>query len=177
MKKGGNKGASTTSGRAFEDRLGVAELLSASGYLVTEVSKNISAVSLDGDVVGFLTKKRGFYDWLDFSGIERQQQPWEFEPDLVFANLKQNTIHILEMKTQSTKGSVDEKLFGVAYRVSYFRGFVEGTSWTSTFTYVLAGSEFLERREGKYRGLFKYIIESEGGYVFERDFGLETLGL
>ena len=177
MKKDGRKGNSTQTGKAFEDRLGIAATLIKMGFGLASPTKSVVQVQKSGKTVGYLTKGRGFYHLLDHLGISRVERPWEFRPDEVFLNLNTKTVYILELKTQTTKGSVDEKLFGVAYRVDYFKSFFEESELKVEFKYVLAGTEFYQKREGKYRDLFRYIVSSDADYIFEQDFNLRVLGI
>jgi hypothetical protein len=174
---GGKGGGNTKSGKDFEDRLSLAKLLQEEGYDLIDAVQGVLEVRRDSKNVGFLTKKRGFYRWLDHAGITRSKRAWEFEPDAVFVNSQTRTVHILEMKTQSTGGSVDEKLFGVSYRVKYYESYFENTAWRSKLHYVLAGSEFYEKKDTKYSELFKYILDCEAGYSFEPNFSLQLVGL
>lgn len=96
-----------------------------------------------------------------------------FEPDLVFFDYENRTIVIVEMKTQSKDGSVDEKLETVDFKRRQYKRLAADSSFSNVeFNWVL-DSKFLEP---KYDNVKSYLYARDS-YFEVGQVSLALLGL
>ena len=107
MNKGGKGGGNTITGLTYEGQVDLSEFLDKQeGYSVNE-----SEVYYKGKLVAYVFKKNGFYKFLEDNGINWQEHiSRKLYPDNCIYVLINNTLFIIEVKYQQSKGSVDEKL-------------------------------------------------------------------
>lgn len=107
MKKDGTGGGNTITGLIYEGKVDLATFLaSQEGYTVMD-----SYVYYEGDLVARIFKKHGFYNFLSENGVDWTKHiSSKLLPDNCIYVIVNNTLFIIEVKTQNVGGSVDEKL-------------------------------------------------------------------
>lgn len=107
MKKDGIGGGNTITGLIYEGKVDLATFLaSQEGYTVMD-----SYVYYEGNLVARIFKKHGFYNFLSENGVDWTKHiSSKLLPDNCIYVIVNNTLFIIEVKTQNVGGSVDEKL-------------------------------------------------------------------
>lgn len=185
MKKGGVGGANTKTGLAFELKTDLPTFISK--------QKNYRVKHSDTTKTGKIRKinKRWkvFYKNEEIAEIFQQHGLYRyFEeikydytkviskkllPDDAIFVISNNTVHIIEKKTQSTSGSVDEKLQTCDFKLKQYRKLFSPLNKEVTYSYLLDKSWF-DRKE--YKDVLDYIISVGCKYYFNY-IPLDVLGL
>lgn len=163
MKKGGTGAAITyQNGLKFEREVELADLLESRGYKLVE-NEIGNAVFLEEDELGILLKKYGLYRFLDSKGIDYKDYiSKRLLPDNAFVNFKNNTFYILEVKFQSTSGSVDEKLQTCHYKLRQYNKLLSKLGYIVKFSYIL--NDWF--KDLGYRDTLGYVEETGCSYYF-----------
>jgi len=173
MIKDGKGGANTTSsGLNFEDKVDLADMLMAKGFLLggSFVGKTLHDKN---DVRGLLFKKHGLYKFLRRERVDfRRILSKKLLPDNVFLNYANKTAYVIEVKYQVTAGSVDEKLQTCHFKLGQFRKLFEPLGYHVQFCYVL-NAWF---RKDEYRDTLNYIQNCGCSYFF-KEVDVAYLGL
>ena len=107
MIKGGVGGGNTITGLIYEGKVDLATYLSQQKNYEVKGSD----VLYNGDVVAYVIKKHEFYRFLKANGVDGKKIiSSQLLPDNCIYVIVNNTLFIIEVKNQSVKGSVDEKL-------------------------------------------------------------------
>ena len=126
-------------GLKYEEETNLEKALRAEGFRLEvaylnknkKVSPNAFEV-FDGDqLVGYLVSQWRLYDYLH-KVISSESSGWKMplskklKPDEAFVNLLDKTLYIVEKKTQSGSGSVDEKLQTFPFKIRQYKRLVNG---------------------------------------------------
>ena len=107
MIKGGTGGGNTKTGLIYEGKVDLATFIAEQENYTVEGNN----VLYDGECVAHVFKKHDFYKYLKTQGINWQDHiSKQLLPDNAIYVIVNNTMFILEVKTQNVAGSVDEKL-------------------------------------------------------------------
>ncbi|MBO4108103.1 PD-(D/E)XK nuclease superfamily protein [Streptococcus suis] len=193
MIKGGVGGANTLTGLAFELKTDLPTFIAnQSGYEVIENDYDIKVskktgnsiktkrkatsrwlVKFNGQVVATIFQKHGLYRYFDEVGLDYHTIiSKKLLPDDSIFVMKNNTVFIIEKKTQSTEGSVDEKLQTCDFKLKQYKKLFSPLNKEVKYYYLL-DKWFLDP---KYKDTLDYIISVGCDYRFEyiplKEFGL-----
>ncbi|MDX1922861.1 MAG: hypothetical protein SFW65_07020 [Alphaproteobacteria bacterium] len=175
MKKGGKGGANTKSGLIFEKAIDFKTILiGTNGYAVRPVKgKAGTGIFYHDKLVAFNYAKNDFYKFL-----KERNVVWEDKiskrllPDDALLVIIRDTLFIIEVKTQTVEGSVDEKLQTCDFKRKQYQKLVADLELKVEYVYVL-NSWF---KKPKYKDVLDYISSVNCHYVFEK-IPLKWLGL
>jgi hypothetical protein len=160
MKKGGIGGGRTVTGLKFEERiyllLGIARV---PGYTVVE-----DDIIYQNTKVAQSLRKNKLYVFLASQGIDyRDYLSKKLLPDDAILVPSTNTIYIIEMKFQSTEGSVDEKLQTCDFKKKHYIKLLYTLNLNVEYIYIL--NDWYEAP--KYRDVKQYILSVGCKYYIE----------
>lgn len=157
---GGKGGANTKSGLAFEGKTDLATFLNAQkGYQVKE-----DKVFFEGELVGRIFKKHGFYKFLEELEIEwKSLISKKLLPDDSIFVIVANTLFIIECKFQQVAGSVDEKLQTCDFKRKQYQKLLAPANIEVEYIYLL--SDWFKKLE--YKDVLDYIHSVHCFYFFE----------
>ena len=170
MITGGVGGANTKTGFAYEGKVDLKTFLSQqSGYRVDG-----SIVFYHDEEVAQIFKKQELYSqFLSPRGIDRKKCiSSQLLPDNGIYVIINNTVFIIEVKTQNTTGSVDEKLQTCDFKKKQYQKLFFPLNIEVQFTYIL--DDWF--RQPKYKDVLDYIISVGCQYYFQY-IPLQKLGL
>lgn len=170
MITGGVGGANTKTGLAYEGKVDLKTFLSQqSGYRVDG-----SIVFYHDEEVAQIFKKHELYSqFLSPRGIDwKKCISSQLLPDNGIYVIINNTVFIIEVKTQNTTGSVDEKLQTCDFKKKQYRKLFFPLNIEVQFTYIL--DDWF--RQPKYKDVLDYIISVGCQYYFQY-IPLQKLGL
>ncbi len=160
MIKNGKGGGNTRTGLIFEGQTDLSTFLSQQdGYEVEN-----GYVYYQGNEVARIFKKHGFYRFLKEIGID-----WEsilskkLLPDDSIYVIINNTMFIIECKSQQVGGSVDEKLQTCDFKKKQYQRLLYGANIQVEYVYLL--NDWF--RDSKYKDVLDYIISVHCHYYFE----------
>ena len=193
MKKGGVGGANTKTGLAFELKTDLPNFISKqSGYEVVENDFDIKLVKRTGEVrkikrsstarwivnfegekVAEIFQKHGLYRYFDEVDLNYKAIiSKKLLPDDSIFVMDNNTVFIIEKKTQKTQGSVDEKLQTCDFKLKQYKKLVSPLNKEVKYYYLL-DEWFLN---SNYKDVLDYIISVGCYYRFNyiplKEFGL-----
>lgn len=170
MITGGVGGANTKTGLAYEGKVDLKTFLSQqSGYRVDG-----SIVFYHDEEVAQIFKKHELYSqFLSPRGIDwKKCISSQLLPDNGIYVIINNTVFIIEVKTQNTTGSVDEKLQTCDFKKKQYQKLFFSLNIEVQFTYIL--DDWF--RQPKYKDVLDYIISVGCQYYFQY-IPLQKLGL
>ena len=170
MITGGVGGANTKTGLAYEGKVDLKTFLSQqSGYRVDG-----SIVFYHDEEVAQIFKKHELYSqFLSPRGIDwKKCISSQLLPDNGIYVIINNTVFIIEVKTQNTTGSVDEKLQTRDFKKKQYQKLFFPLNIEVQFTYIL--DDWFRRP--KYKDVLDYIISVGCQYYFQY-IPLQKLGL
>ncbi|WP_289740954.1 hypothetical protein [Muribaculum intestinale] len=170
MITGGVGGANTKTGLAYEGKVDLKTFLSQqSGYRVDG-----SIVFYHDEEVAQIFKKHELYSqFLAPRGIDwKKCISSQLLPDNGIYVIINNTVFIIEVKTQNTTGSVDEKLQTCDFKKKQYQKLFFPLNIEVQFTYIL--DDWF--RQPKYKDVLDYIISVGCQYYFQY-IPLQKLGL
>ncbi len=169
MKKHGKGGGNTISGLKFEENGSLYKLfLRDSNYSI-----NRDNIYYKGEVVAHILSKHILYRYLKEKGINYKNIiSKKLIPDEAIYVTESNTLFIIEMKSQETNGSVDEKLQTCDFKRQQYIRLVQPLDMRVKYSYVLSNWF----RKDQYKDVLKYILSTGCNYHFEQ-FPLQELGL
>ena len=170
MITGGIGGANTLTGLIFEGKVDLKTFLNQQpGYKVVG-----SHVFYLGEEVGQIFKKNELYSqFLEPRGIDwRNCISSKLLPDNGIYVIINNTVYIIEVKTQNVKGSVDEKLQTCDFKKKQYQKLFFPLNIEVQYIYIL--DEWF--RNPKYKDVLDYIISVGCQYYFQY-IPLQKLGL
>lgn len=173
-------------GLKFEELTDLGKRLLQKGYAIEEIKEQGNLVQsgwkvklASGEDYGLIVKKNGFYRHIlvpnDIKWADRVSK--KLEPDDCFLSLKSGKFTIIEKKSQSGNGSVDEKLQTADFKLKTYKKLmagvlVNGEPVKIQFCYLLDGWF----NKACYKDVFAYIEEVDCKYFFG-EVPLEYLGV
>lgn len=169
-------GAQTNkNGIAFEDLTNLGNLIGGSTYIIKNCIEKSShkqagweIYSSKGKKIGLIAKQHGFYrHFLEPNGVDWQKIiSKQLMPDDCYFSFVTGTLTIIEKKTQSGAGSVDEKLQTADFKLKTYQNLtagvkIDGKPIKVKFCYLL--DRWFEKQ--CYSDVLKY-IESVGCHYF-----------
>ena len=161
MIKGGTGGRNTITGLIFEGKTDLATFLSKQkGYLVDKEKR----VFYNEQEVAKIFKKNGFYKFLEKLNINWEEiLSKKIIPDDSIYVLINNTLFIIECKSQQVGGSVDEKLAACDFKKKQYQKLLYRAKIEVEYIYIL-NNWF---RDPKYKDILDYIISVGCQFYFE----------
>lgn len=118
-------------------------------------------------------KKHAFYDYLKTKGINwKEHISKQLLPDNAIYVIVNNTMFILEVKTQNVAGSVDEKLQTCDFKKKQYQKLLSQLNMEVQYIYIL--DDWF--RKPQYKDVLDYIISVGCQYYFNY-IPLQKLGL
>lgn len=169
MIKGGKGGDNTLTGLNFEKERDILKLLAGRrGYKVKE-----NVIYFKGKEVAKSYKKYDFYKFLEAKNVDYKiLLSKRLLPDEALYVIVNNTLFIIEMKTQVVQGSVDEKLQTADYKKKQYEKLLLPLKIKVEFIFVL--SEWF--KHPKYKDSLRY-IKSVGCDYYFMEIPMKRLGL
>lgn len=170
MKKGGTGGANTRTGLIFEAKVDLKEFLNqqkdyaVSGNSVFYKEEEVGHVFSHYELYSKFLKPRGI-DW-------RNHISAQLLPDNGIYVIANNTAHIIEVKTQNGRGSVDEKLQTCDFKKKQYQKLFFPLNIEVKYMYIL--DDWFKKP--KYKDTLDYIISVGCQYYFQY-IPLHKLGL
>ena len=159
MIEGGTGGGNTITGLLYEAKVELVDFLNQiKGYCVKGIE-----VYYNDKVVAYTFKKHGLYRFLKSQGVDwKKHISSKLLPDNCIYVIVNNTLFIVEVKTQHTSGSVDEKLQTCDFKKKQYRKLVSVLNYEVEFLYIL--DEWF--KQPKYKDVLDYIISVGCQYYF-----------
>lgn len=159
MKKNGVGGGNTITGLIYEGKVDLAIFLaSQKGYTVAG-----SYVYYEKNLVARIFKKHSFYIFLAERGVDWTKHiSSKVLPDNCIYVIVNNTLFIIEVKTQNVNGSVDEKLQTCDFKKKQYQKLLSQLNIEVEYVYIL--DEWF--RAPKYKDVLDYIISVRCQYYF-----------
>lgn len=169
MIKGGVGGGSTTTGLNFEKESDVLTLLSKTkGYAV---KRNV--IYYEGKEVATSYRKYGLYRYLQERGVDyKRYVSKRLVPDEAIYVICNNTLFVIELKSQRGPGSVDEKLQTCDFKKKQYQKLMAPLNIEVEFIFIL--SKWFEKPA--YKDSLDYVI-SVGCHYYFQYLPLHKLGL
>ncbi|HCC88061.1 MAG TPA: hypothetical protein DEQ17_07710 [Prevotella sp.] len=169
MKKGGTGGGNTITGLIYEGEVDLSTFIAEQ----KDYTVNGSEVLYNGECVAYIFKKYDFYRYLKTKGVDwRKHISRQLLPDNAIYVIVNNTMFILEVKTQQKSGSVDEKLQTCDFKKKQYQKLLFQLNMEVEYIYVL--DEWF--KQSKYKDVLDYIISVGCQYYFNY-IPLQKLGL
>ena len=174
MKKGGVGGANTKTGLIFEKRVSLRELFqSLPGYSVQQFDGAGLLLYYDDDLVARMFEKHAFYKFLTEEGVDWQSiLSKRLLPDDALLVVVRETLFVVEVKFQQTRGSVDEKLQTCDFKRKQYVKLTHSLGLKVEYVYVL--NDWFKKPE--YEDTLDYIHSVNCHYRFN-EIPLSWLGL
>ena len=170
MKKGGIGGANTKTGLHFEGKVDFLTFVkSQKNYSVKE-----NTIFYNGEKVAASFKKHGLYKYLEKNGIDYSKFiSRKLLPDDAIFVITNNTFFILEIKSQTVDGSIDEKLQTCDFKIKQYRKLLSQLNVEVEYIYIL--DDWF--KNSKYKDVLDYVISISGcSYCFNY-LPLQKIGL
>ena len=159
MKKGGTGGGNTITGLIYEGEVDLSTFIAEQ----KDYTVNGSEVLYNGECVAYIFKKYDFYRYLKTKGVDwRKHISRQLLPDNAIYVIVNNTMFILEVKTQQKSGSVDEKLQTCDFKKKQYQKLLFQLNMEVEYIYVL--DEWF--KQSKYKDVLDYIISVGCQYYF-----------
>lgn len=169
MKKGGIGGANTQTGIKFEADV---DLLTKLGQLRGYEIKG-NAIYYHGNEVARSYKKNALYIFLKEQNIDYKNYiSKKLLPDDAIYVIKDNTVYIIEVKSQIVAGSVDEKLQTCDFKKKQYQKIFSSLNYEVEYIYIL--SDWF--RKEVYKDVRDYIV-SVGCRLYFEYLPLQEIGL
>ena len=134
MKKGGTGGGNTITGLIYEGKVDLATFIAEQKNYAVEGND----VFYCGKCVAHVFKKHAFYDYLKTKGINwKEHISKQLLPDNAIYVIVNNTMFILEVKTQNVAGSVDEKLQTCDFKKKQYQKLLSQLNMEVQYIYIL----------------------------------------
>lgn len=168
MVKGGTGGGNTITGLIYEGKVDLATYLSQQ----QDYEVNGTEVLYKGEAVAYVFKKHDFYRFLK-NGVDwKEIISSQLLPDNCIYVIVNNTLYIIEVKSQKVTGSVDEKLQTCDFKRKQYIKLLSRLNIEVEYVYILS-SWF---KNHKYKDVLDYIISVNCHYYFDY-IPLQKLGL
>ena len=169
MKKGGTGGGNTKTGLIYEGKVDLETFIAAQKNYTVKGSE----VLYNGECVAHIFKKYTFYKYLEAKGVDwRKHLSRQLLPDNAIYVIVNNTMFILEVKTQHGEGSVDEKLQTCDFKKKQYQKLLFQLNMEVEYIYIL--DEWF--KHPKYKDVLDYVISVGCQYYFNY-IPLQKLGL
>ena len=169
MKKGGTGGGNTITGLIYEGKVDLATFIAEQKNYAVEGNN----VFYCGKCVAHVFKKHAFYNYLKTKGINWEEHiSKQLLPDNAIYVIVNNTMFILEVKTQNVAGSVDEKLQTCDFKKKQYQKLLSQLNMEVQYIYIL--DDWF--RKPQYKDVLDYIISVGCQYYFNY-IPLQKLGL
>lgn len=169
MVKGGTGGGNTITGLIYEGKVDLATYLSQQ----QDYEVNGTEVLYKGEAVAYVFKKYDFYRFLKKNGVDwKEIISSQLLPDNCIYVIVNNTLYIIEVKSQKVTGSVDEKLQTCDFKRKQYIKLLSRLNIEVEYVYILS-SWF---KNHKYKDVLDYIISVNCHYYFDY-IPLQKLGL
>lgn len=175
MKKDRIGGSNTTTGAAFEEKVELETFLSRQkGYFVKD-----NNVYFNQNPIARLCKKHNFYKYLQEYSIQWDKIiSKQLLPDDAIHVTKNDTMFIIEYKSQKVPGSVDEKITTCDFKKDQYKKLLPNIVNIVEYIYILEG---VFEAKSQYEDHLNYIIQKGCRYYFASDWKdlkpLQELGL
>ncbi|MDD3324514.1 MAG: hypothetical protein PHN38_05280 [Sulfurospirillaceae bacterium] len=164
MVKNGIGGANTQTGAIFENEVDIIEFLATSveGYSVVKHQGYID-ILFNNECVAKSFRKHQLYKYLDFCKVDwKKILSKKLLPDEAIYVIKENTVFIIEMKSQVVAGSVDEKLQTCGFKLIQYKKLFAPLNYEVEYLYIL--NDWFKKPE--YQDVLDYIIYTGCKYYF-----------
>ena len=169
MKKGGTGGGNTITGLIYEGKVDLATFIAEQKNYTVEDNE----VFYCGEHVAYVFKKHAFYIFLETKGINwKDHISKKLLPDNAIYVIVNNTMFILEVKTQHVAGSVDEKLQTCDFKKKQYQKLLSQLNMEVQYIYIL--DDWFKHPQ--YKDVLDYII-SVGCQFYFSYIPLQKLGL
>lgn len=169
MKKGGTSGGNTKTGLIYEGKVDLATFIAEQENYTVKGND----VFYCEESVAHVFKKHAFYDYLKTKGINwKEHISKQLLPDNAIYVIVNNTMFILEVKTQNVAGSVDEKLQTCDFKKKQYQKLLSQLNMEVQYIYIL--DDWF--RKPQYKDVLDYIISVGCQYYFNY-IPLQKLGL
>ncbi len=169
MKKGGTGGGNTKTGLIYEGKVDLATFIATQ----KEYAVKGNEVFYCEVCVAHVFKQHAFYDYLKTKGINwKEHISKQLLPDNAIYVIVNNTMFILEVKTQNVAGSVDEKLQTCDFKKKQYQKLLSQLNMEVQYIYIL--DDWF--RKPQYKDVLDYIISVGCQYYFNY-IPLQKLGL
>ena len=168
MIRGGIDGSNTQTGNKYKEVifLEILRYIQNRNYSIKESSDGISKqiIHQNGNIIGNIFTEKKFYKFFNIDWKDKISK--EIRPDIgIFIN---KTLIVIECKSQSVNGSVDEKLQTCDFKKSQYEKLMFGSNIKVEYIYVL-NSYF---SDSKYKDVLDYIKSVKCYYYFEDQIGI-----
>jgi hypothetical protein len=164
MVRGGIGGGNTQTGAIFENEVDIIEFLATSvdGYSIIQNKTHID-ILFEGINVAKSFRKHQLYKYLEFCKVEwKKILSKKLLPDEAIYVIKENTIFIIEMKSQTVAGSVDEKLQTCGFKLIQYKKLFASLNYEVEYLYIL--NDWFKKQE--YKDVLDYVIYTGCKYYF-----------
>lgn len=164
MVKNGTGGGNTITGAIFENETDIIEFLSANvdGYSITRLDGYVE-IFFDGVSVAKSFRKHQLYKYLELNGVDwRDVLSKKLLPDEAIYVIKENTVFIIEMKSQIVAGSVDEKLQTCGFKLLQYKKLFAPLNYEVEYIYIL--NDWFRKKE--YKDVLDYVLQTGCKYYF-----------
>lgn len=169
MIKGGTGGGNTKTGLIYEGKVDLATFIAEQKNYTVEGNN----VLYKDECVAHVFKKHDFYKYLKTQGINWQEHiSKQLLPDNAIYVIVNNTMFILEVKTQNVAGSVDEKLQTCDFKKKQYQKLLFQLNMEVEYIYIL--DDWFKKPQ--YKDVLDYIISVGCQYYFNY-VPLQKLGL
>jgi len=170
MKKGGIGGANTKTGLYFEGEVDFLTFIKKQKNYSVEGSE----IFYKNEKVAASFKKYEFYRYLIKEGINYKNfVSKRVVPDDAIFVIVNNTFFILEMKSQTVGGSIDEKLQTCDFKIKQYRKLLSRLNVEVKYIYIL--DDWFKKPE--YKDVLDYVISVEGCSYYFNYLPLQKIGL
>lgn len=164
MVKNGIGGANTQTGAIFENEVDIIEFLATSldGYSVVKHKTHVD-ILFEGSEVAKSFRKHQLYKYLKLCEVDwKSILSKKLLPDEAIYVIKENTVFIIEMKSQVVAGSVDEKLQTCGFKLISYKKLFAPLNYEVEYLYIL--NDWFKKPE--YKDVLDYIIYTGCKYYF-----------
>lgn len=170
MKKNGAGGANTLTGLRFEGKVDFLTFICIQpGYKIVG-----NEIFFKEKKVGMAFKKYSFYKYLEANKIRFENFiSKRLLPDDAIFVIANNTMHIIEVKSQEGAGSVDEKLQTCDFKIKQYRKLLARLNVEVKYVYIL--NDWFKKPG--YKDVLDYVISIDGCSYYFNYIPLQRLGL
>ncbi|HOM77864.1 MAG TPA: hypothetical protein PLT50_01515 [bacterium] len=173
MITGGIGGGNTLTGLNFEEETSLMSIFSKlKDYSVSKADIG-QEILYKKETVAYSYRKHDLYRFLEYKGVNwREILSKKLLPDDALYIIANNTLFIIEMKSQMVVGSVDEKLQTCDFKKKQYKRLMAPLNIDVEYIYIL--NEWFRKPE--YKDVLDYIISVDCQYYFNY-IPLKKLGL
>lgn len=170
MIKNGIGGANTKTGLRFEGEVDFLTFIKKQKNYSVDGNK----IFYNGKQVALSFKKHGFYKYLKENGVDYKKFiSKKLLPDDAVFVIANNTLFIIEIKSQLVTGSVDEKLQTCDFKIRQYRKLLSQLNIEVQYIYIL--NDWFKKPE--YKDVLDYVISINGCSYYFNYLPLQKIGL